>query len=170
MSNHIKAGQALTDFSVETTSGEPFTPHSLQAHYTVIYFYPKDSTPGCTTEGREFNERLSEFKALNTVIYGASMDSIKRHHNFKKKQGFEFELISDPDGHFCKQFNVYQLKKNFGIEYMGIVRSTFLFDPQGELIHEWRKVKVKGHAQEVLETLQAYQAKISPPLTFPNLP
>ncbi len=155
--SQIAVGQTLPEFSVETTAGIPFTHKDLMGHYTVIYFYPKDSTPGCTTEGRDFNQRLPEFTALNTSIYGASMDSMKRHHNFKTKQGFEFELISDPEGTFCALFGVYQLKKNFGIEYMGIVRSTFLFDPKGTLIHEWRKVKVKGHAQEVLETIQAHQ-------------
>ncbi|MCF6298857.1 MAG: peroxiredoxin [Thiomicrorhabdus sp.] len=157
--NHspITLGQSLPDFSVETTAESPLTSQDLLGHYTVIYFYPKDSTPGCTTEGRDFNQLLPEFSSLNTIIYGASMDSMKRHHNFKTKQGFEFELISDPEGTFCGLFNVYQLKKNFGIEYMGIVRSTFLFDPKGILIHEWRKVKVKGHAQEVLETIQAHQ-------------
>ncbi len=153
----IKVGDTLPNFSVETTAETPFTTEDLIGHYTVIYFYPKDSTPGCTSEGRDFNQRLADFKALNTTIYGASMDSMKRHNNFKAKQGFEFELISDPDGTFCHLFGVYQLKKNFGIEYMGIVRSTFLFDPKGILIHEWRKVKVKGHAQEVLETIQTHQ-------------
>ncbi len=153
----ITIGQSLPDFSVETTADSALTQQNLQGHYTVIYFYPKDSTPGCTTEGKDFNQRLAEFTQLNTVIYGASMDSMKRHHNFKTKQGFNFELISDPDGTFCALFNVYQLKKNFGIEYMGIVRSTFLFDSEGVLIHEWRKVKVKGHAQEVLETIQIHQ-------------
>ncbi len=153
----IAIGQRLTDFSVDTTANTPLTHQDLQGHYTVIYFYPKDSTPGCTTEGKDFNQRLPEFTQLNTVIYGASMDSMKRHYNFKNKQDFQFELISDPEGTFCALFGVYQLKKNFGIEYMGIVRSTFLFDPQGTLINEWRKVKVKGHAQEVLETIQSYQ-------------
>ncbi len=153
----IAIGQSLPDFSVETTADSPLTQQNLQGHYTALYFYPKDSTPGCTTEGKDFNQRLAEFTQLNTIIYGASMDSMKRHHNFKTKQGFNFELISDPDGTFCALFDVYQLKKNFGIEYMGIVRSTFLFDPKGVLIHEWRKVKVKGHAQEVLETIQIHQ-------------
>ena len=153
----IMIGQTLPEFSVDTTAESPLTFQDLLGHYTVIYFYPKDSTPGCTTEGRDFNQRLPEFTSLNTTIYGASMDSMKRHHNFKTKQEFEFELISDPEGTFCNLFGVYQLKKNFGIEYMGIVRSTFLLDAKGVLIHEWRKVKVKGHAQEVLETIQAHQ-------------
>jgi len=94
----IAIGQSLPDFSVETTADSPLTQQNLQGHYTVLYFYPKDSTPGCTTEGKDFNQRLAEFTQLNTIIYGASMDSMKRHHNFKTKQGFNFELISDPDG------------------------------------------------------------------------
>ena len=153
----IQLGEKLPEFSIEMTSEQSLNNKSLDGHYSVIYFYPKDSTPGCTTEGRDFNELLPEFSAINTTIYGASMDSMRRHNNFRTKQGFEFELISDPEGEFCSLFNVYQLKKNFGIEYMGIVRSTFLFDPNGILIHEWRKVKVKGHAQEVLETLKSHQ-------------
>ena len=154
----IQLGDSLPDFSTETTSDKTLTNQALSGQFTIIYFYPKDSTPGCTTEGRDFNALLPELNELNTVVYGASMDSMKRHNNFKTKQGFEFDLISDPESHFCNLFNVYQLKKNFGIEYMGIVRSTFLFSPKGKLIHEWRKVKVKGHAQEVLETIKTYQA------------
>ncbi len=155
----IETGHKLPSFSVETTSNTTFTNADLNGHYTVIYFYPKDSTPGCTTEGLDFSHLTPQFNLLNTVIYGASMDSMKRHDNFKAKKGFLFDLISDPEGQFCALFNVYQPKKNFGIEYMGIVRSTFLFDPNGVLIHEWRKVKVKGHAQAVLETIQTHQEK-----------
>ncbi|GKT12148.1 MAG: thioredoxin-dependent peroxiredoxin [Thiomicrorhabdus sp.] len=154
----IQLGEKLPDFSVETTSDKTLTNQVMSGQYTVIYFYPKDSTPGCTTEGRDFNQLLPELKQLNTVVYGASMDTMKRHDNFRAKQGFEFELIYDPEGQFCNLFDVYQLKKNFGIEYMGIVRSTFLFDPEGNLINEWRKVKVKGHAQAVLDTLKTHQA------------
>lgn len=157
----LAIGDTLPDFQVDTTAEHPFTQADLIGHYTVIYFYPKDSTPGCTTEGRDFNQRLNEFTELNAHVFGASMDSMKRHNNFKTKQGFEFDLISDPEGTFCNLFNVYQLKKNFGIEYMGIVRSTFVLDPKGQLIHEWRKVKVKGHAQEVLETILAHKKETS---------
>lgn len=147
----IKIGNQLPDFSCDMTSEQTLSKADLLGHYTVIYFYPKDSTPGCTTEGRDFSELTPQFNAQNTVIFGASMDSMKRHENFKAKQQFPFELISDPEGEFCKLFDVFQLKKNFGIEYMGIVRSTFVFDPKGQLIQEWRKVKVKGHAQAVLD-------------------
>lgn len=153
----VQIGSKLPAFSVSATSNINLTEADLNGHYTVIYFYPKDSTPGCTTEGLDFTELYPQFNAINTTIYGASMDSMKRHNNFKIKKGFPFELISDVDGEFSSLFQVYQAKKNFGIEYMGIVRSTFLFNPNGELIHEWRKVKVKGHAQEVLETIQSHQ-------------
>lgn len=153
----LKSGSKLPSFSIPATSDLQLTNTDLLGHYTVIYFYPKDNTPGCTTEGLDFTALHPEFKALDTVIYGASMDSMKRHDNFKAKQGFPFELISDVDGYFSDLFQVYLPKKNFGIEYMGIVRSTFLFNHSGELIHEWRNVKVKGHAQDVLETLRAQQ-------------
>ena len=152
----IQLGETLPEFSTDLTSNLTLSNQDLQGQYSIIYFYPKDSTPGCTTEGRDFNERLPELSQLNTMVYGASMDTMKRHDNFRRKQGFNFELIFDPDGDFCNLFDVYQLKKNFGIEYMGIVRSTFLFDPKGVLIKEWRKVKVKGHAEEVLETIREH--------------
>ncbi|MGB0495950.1 MAG: peroxiredoxin, partial [Kangiellaceae bacterium] len=117
-------------------------------------FYPKDSTPGCTTEGLDFSERYKQFKKLNTEIFGVSRDSIKRHENFKSKQSFPFQLISDPDEKLCNAFDVIKLKKLYGKEYMGIERSTFLFDTTGKLVKEWRKVRVKRHAEEVLESVK----------------
>ncbi|BCN93632.1 peroxiredoxin [Thiomicrorhabdus immobilis] len=153
----IKIGEKLPPFSVVATSNKTLTENDLLNHYTVIYFYPKDSTPGCTTEGLDFTALSPEFTKLNTQIYGASLDSMKRHDNFIAKQNFSFDLISDPEGEFCDLFGVYQMKKNFGKEYMGIVRSTFIFNESGELIKEWRNVKVKGHAQEVLDTINSLQ-------------
>lgn len=153
----IQIGDKLPSFSVTAVSSnshKPLTQNDFLNQYTVIYFYPKDSTPGCTTEGLDFTALAADFSKLNTQIYGASLDSIKRHENFITKQNFSFELISDPEADFCNLFGVYQLKKNFGKEYMGIVRSTFIINKTGELIKEWRNVKVKGHAQEVLETLK----------------
>jgi len=149
----IKIGDKSPSFTVAATSDKTITEQDLLDHFTVIYFYPKDSTPGCTTEGLDFTALHPEFKKLDTQIFGASLDSMKRHDNFIAKQGFSFDLISDPDASFCNLFGVYQQKKNFGKEYMGIVRSTFLFDKTGTLIKEWRKVKVKGHAQEVLDSI-----------------
>ncbi|MDO4906292.1 peroxiredoxin [Neisseria sp.] len=120
----------------------------------VVYFYPKDSTPGCTTEGLDFNARLAQFEALGYTVVGISRDGVKSHRNFCAKQGFRFELLSDADETVCKMFDVIKLKKLYGKESLGIERSTFVLDRNGEIIREWRKVKVAGHAQEVLETLQ----------------
>lgn len=153
----ISIGDKVPNFSLEATSNKTITQNDLNDKFTVIYFYPKDSTPGCTTEGLDFTALQPEFNALNTQIFGVSMDSMKRHDNFKTKQNFSFDLISDPDAELCNLFNVYQMKKNFGKEYMGIVRSTFLVNDSGTLIKEWRKVKVKEHAQEVLEAIKTEQ-------------
>ncbi|MDD9893574.1 MAG: peroxiredoxin [Gammaproteobacteria bacterium] len=154
MSN-VQLGQAIPAFSLEATSETTITADSLKGHNTVIYFYPKDSTPGCTTEGQNFRDSIAEFEAANTVIYGASPDSLKSHENFKGKQEFPFELISDPDKVLAEIFGVWQLKKNYGREYMGIVRSTFLIDANGVLKEEWRNIRVKGHVEKVLEAAQA---------------
>ena len=125
----------------------------------VLYFYPKDSTPGCTTEGQDFRDAKGKFTRQNTVILGASRDSIKRHENFIAKQKFNFDLLSDEDESLCKQFDVIKLKKNYGREYMGIERSTFLIDEEGKLIEEWRGVRVKGHVDEVLAACKAHNKK-----------
>lgn len=127
----------------------------LKGHNVVIYFYPKDNTPGCTTEGQTFRDLYKEFQKANTLIYGVSKDSLKSHENFKAKQDFPFELVSDPQEKLCKLFDVIKLKKIYGKEYFGIERSTFLLDKAGILRQEWRKVKVAGHAEEVLKAAQA---------------
>lgn len=150
-------GKKIADFNLEMTSEKTIKRSDLTGKYTVIYFYPKDSTPGCTTEGRDFRALYEQFQAINTEVYGVSKDSLKRHENFKAKQEFPFELISDPDETLCKIFDVIKLKKLYGREYMGIERSTFLLNEKAELIHEWRKVKVKGHAEEVLKIAQEAQ-------------
>lgn len=150
----LKVGDSLPEFSVAVTGSQTLQKQDFIGQYTVLYFYPKDSTPGCTTEGLDFTALHSEFKKLNTQIFGASMDSMRRHDNFKTKQDFSFELISDPESEFCQLFGVYQLKKNFGKEYMGIVRTTYVINPEGEIIAVWPKVKVKGHAQEVLDFIK----------------
>lgn len=153
----IKINDQIPPFSVEATSNKTITNKDLENKFSILYFYPKDSTPGCTTEGLDFTDLNQEFSKLNTQIFGASMDSMKRHDNFKAKQNFSFDLISDTDAVLCNIFGVYQLKKNFGKEYMGIVRSTFLLDPTGKLVKEWRNIKVKGHAQSVLNTVKELQ-------------
>lgn len=146
----VKLNEIIPDFKVSATSGTEVNTESLKGHKTVIYFYPKDNTPGCTTEGQDFRDAIDEFRAINTVIYGVSRDSLKVHENFKAKHEFPFELISDPDELFCKLFDVIKLKKLYGKEYLGIDRSTFIIDEGGVLIKEWRGVKVKGHVGEVL--------------------
>lgn len=155
MSETIKAGDAVTNFSAPATSGLSFKLSDYKGKSNlVIYFYPKDSTPGCTTEGKDFRELYEDFQSLDTEIFGVSKDTMKRHDNFKAKQEFPFELISDESGDVCELFGVWQLKKTFGKEYMGIVRSTFLIDKEGVIHKVWDKVKVKGHAEEVLDAVK----------------
>ena len=117
----------------------------------VLYFYPKDDTPGCTIEGNDFSALNESFADQNTVIYGVSRDSIASHEKFKQKFNYTIDLISDEDESLCNQFDVIKLKKLYGKEYMGIVRSTFVINPSGEILQQWDKVKVDGHAEEVLE-------------------
>jgi len=138
-----------------TTSNQQVDLNQLSGKNFVIYFYPKDSTPGCTTEGQNFRDNFDHFSELNTLIYGVSRDSIKSHENFKSKQQFPFDLISDPDEILCKAFDVIKEKNMYGRKYMGIERSTFLFDQKGVLVQSWRKVKVKGHVDEVLEMVKS---------------
>jgi peroxiredoxin Q/BCP len=117
---------------------------------TILYFYPKDATPGCTTEGQNFRDNHEEFAKLGVVIYGVSKDTMKSHNKFKKKQGFPFELISDVEGELCEYMGIWRLKKFMGKEYMGIVRTTFLIDEYGEILNEWEVKRVKGHVEGVL--------------------
>ncbi|MDH1265786.1 MULTISPECIES: peroxiredoxin [unclassified Pseudomonas] len=151
----VTLDQPVADFTAEATSGQTVSLSALKGQQVVIYFYPKDSTPGCTTEGLDFRARYPEFQAANTQVFGVSMDSLKKHESFKCKQEFPFELISDPEHTLCDQFGVYQLKKNYGKEYMGIVRSTFLIDKDGVLRQEWRNLRVAGHVDAVLAAAQA---------------
>ena len=151
----VELNQTISDFTCATTANEAMTLTSLKGSNIVIYFYPKDNTPGCPQEGQEFRDNYAEFQAANTVIFGVSRDSIRVHTNFKAKHAFPFELISDPDESLCKQFDVIKLKKLYGKEYMGIERSTFLINTDGVLIKEWRKVKVKNHVADVLASVQA---------------
>ena len=147
-------GKKVKNFSRPATGDQDISLSDLQGKNVVLYFYPKDSTPGCTTEGQDFRDRFEQFEQANTVILGVSRDSLKRHENFKSKQAFQFELLSDEDESLCQQFDVIKLKKLYGKEYMGVDRSTFLLDTSGTLVREWRGVKVKGHAEEVLAAAQ----------------
>ena len=151
---HVELNKPVPDFSAQATGEQTVTPASLAGKNVVIYFYPKDNTPGCTTEGQDFRDAHAEFAGLNAVIYGVSKDSLRTHANFKAKHEFPFELISDPDEALCRLFDVIKLKKLYGKEYEGIERSTFLIDAKGVLRQEWRKVKVPGHVAEVLAAVR----------------
>ena len=151
----VSLDQPVADFNAAATSGQQVSLSALKGQQVVIYFYPKDSTPGCTTEGQDFRDQHAAFQAANTVVFGVSRDGMKSHENFKCKQAFPFELISDKDEALCQLFDVIKLKKLYGKEYLGIDRSTFLIDAQGVLRREWRGVKVPGHVDEVLAAAQA---------------
>ena len=138
-------------FKGECTGNKTISLSELKGKNVVLYFYPKDSTPGCTTEGQDFRDLKGQFTRANTIIFGLSRESIKSHENFKTKERFNFDLISDPDEIICNQYDVIKEKSMYGKKYMGIERSTFLIDSKGKLIQEWRKVKVTGHASEVLD-------------------
>lgn len=152
----VTLNQPIPPFSAQATTGE-ITSEMFKDRYTVLYFYPKDNTSGCTMEGRDFAALYTQFKEAGCEVIGVSRDSIKSHTNFCNKQGFPFALISDGEEALCKAFDVIKLKKLYGREYMGIERSSFLINPQGVVCAEWRKVKVAGHAQAVLEHLQSLQ-------------
>ena len=145
----------VPDFSIASTSGQTFTLSEQSGKVVVIYFYPKDSTPGCTTQAQGFRDLQAEFLAAEAVVVGVSRDSLKSHENFKLKQSLNFELLSDSEEALCQQFDVIKQKKMYGKEVRGIERSTFLIDPNGVLRQEWRKVKVDGHVPEVLAAVKA---------------
>ncbi|MEO1204226.1 MAG: peroxiredoxin, partial [Pseudomonadota bacterium] len=139
-------GRQVRDFTQEATGGEPVNLKSLRGSNVVLYFYPKDATPGCTTEGQNFRDLYPKFRRANTVVFGVSRDSLSSHEKFKDKQSFPFELIADTDEKLCSYFDVVKEKNMYGRKFMGVERSTFLIDADGKLHREWRKVKVKGHA------------------------
>lgn len=143
--------RVVADFRCEATGGKTIRLKELRGRNVVLYFYPKDSTPGCTQEGIDFKDLHGRFRRQNTVIFGVSRDSIASHEKFKKKQGFPFKLLSDPDEKLCRKFDVIREKTLYGRKFMGVERSTFFVDADGKLRGEWRKVKVKGHAADVLE-------------------
>ena len=140
------------------SSGKAATLADYAGQWLVLYFYPKDSTPGCTTEGIDFNALLPKFKKLGATVLGVSRDSLKSHQNFCAKQGFRFDLVSDADEALCQAFGVIKEKQLYGRKYIGIERSTFLADPKGHIAQAWRGVRVPGHAQVVLDALKASQA------------
>ena len=148
-------GAAAPDFSGVNQHGETIALSSFRGKKIILYFYPKDNTPGCTLESHDFRDNYKKFETLHTVIFGVSRDSVKSHDNFKCKQALPFDLISDSEERLCQLFDVLKSKNMYGKQVIGIERSTFLINAEGVLIHEWRKVKVDGHCLDVLETIGA---------------
>lgn len=151
----VSIGSPVPAFSATATGGKTLALADFQGSNLVVYFYPKASTPGCTTEGGDFRDRLSHFNDANTRILGVSRDGIRAQENFKQKQAFNFDLIADKEEVLCQIFDVIKLKKLYGKEHLGIERSTFLIDAEGILVREWRGVKVPGHVDEVLEAARS---------------
>jgi peroxiredoxin Q/BCP len=148
-------GKPVPDFSLPATGGGTFRLSSTRGSKVVLYFYPKDNTPGCTTEGADFRDRYKEFKHAGSEVFGISRDAVRSHENFKAKMKFPFELLADPEEKVCKKFGVMKLKNMYGRKVRGIERSTFVVDAKGVLAREWRGVKVPGHAEEVLSFVKA---------------
>ena len=157
----IAVGKKLPDFTLPATGGKQVKLSGLKGKYVVLYFYPKDDTPGCTLEGRDFNALHAKFVRKNAVILGVSRDNLKSHEKFCDKFGFRFDLLSDEDEKVCTLFGVVKEKNMYGRKVWGIERSTFLIDPAGLLAREWRKVQVKDHAAEVLAALSGTGVKAS---------
>jgi peroxiredoxin Q/BCP len=150
----VQLGKKVPAFKAVATGGQTFTLVDAKGSNLVIYFYPKDSTPGCTREGQDFRDNYNTFKRNRTLIVGVSRDSVASHEKFKAKQQFPFELLSDADESLCRLFDVIKEKNMYGRKVMGVERSTFLIDTGGKLRREWRKVKVDGHVDEVLEAVR----------------
>ncbi|KEQ27973.1 thioredoxin-dependent thiol peroxidase [Paenibacillus tyrfis] len=159
----LQPGQPVPDFNLTAGSGESVTLSQFRGKYVVLYFYPKDMTPTCTEESCQFRDYNGQFESLNTEVIGISPDDLKSHEKFAAKYELPFPLLSDPDHEVCELFGVWQLKKMYGREYMGVVRSTFVIDPQGKLVREWRGVRIKGHVEQVLEAVKETQAGVETP-------
>ena len=150
----VEVGKKVSAFKLPATGEQTISLSSLKGKNIVLYFYPRDSTPGCTTEGQDFRDSISKFKRQNCVILGVSRDTIASHEKFKEKQKFPFDLLSDSEEELCNLFNVIKLKNMYGKKHLGIERSTFIINDKGVLKQEWRKVKVKGHVDEVLAAVK----------------
>ena len=148
-------GQAAPNFALKNERGETITLDQYKGKHVVLYFYPKDMTPGCTTEACDFRDAYENFSSLNAIILGVSMDDANRHTKFIEKHGLPFSLLVDENHEVAEQYGVWVLKKMYGKEYMGIERATFLINEEGVIVKEWRKVKVKNHIEEVLQTIQS---------------
>ncbi|MDN3017700.1 thioredoxin-dependent thiol peroxidase [Paenibacillus sp. BSR1-1] len=153
----VEIGKTAPDFTLEANNGEIITLSQLKGKNVVLYFYPKDMTPGCTTEACDFRDQYQEFNDVNAIILGISPDPVDRHQKFVEKYGLPFLLLADTDHKVAEAYDVWKLKKNFGKEYMGIERSTFIIDKDGKVVKEWRKVQVKGHVEEALSYIRENQ-------------
>ena len=153
--NMLEAGKKAPAFNAVTDGDGKIALKDLKGRNVVLYFYPKDMTPGCTAEAEGFRDVIKDFEKANTIVIGVSKDSVKRHDNFKAKHDLPFTLISDEDGKICEAYGVWQIKKNYGREYMGIVRSTFLIDEKGKIAKIWSNLRVRGHVDTVLEAAQS---------------
>jgi len=151
----LEPGSSIPDLKLPASGDRTIALRSFKGQPLVVYFYPKDATPGCTTEGQNFRDLYADFQAAGAEVIGVSKDSVKSHDNFVAKQGFPFALIADVDGKACEAFGTWVEKSMYGRQYMGIERATFLFDAKGKLARVWNKVKVKGHAAEVLDAVRA---------------
>ena len=151
----VRLNRPVPDFTLPAAGDKQLSLSQFQGHNVVLYFYPKDNTTGCSLEAQDFRDHLARFKRRNTLIVGVSCDSLQSHDNFRRKYRLKFELLSDTDKKLCRRFGVYKQKSLYGRKFMGIERSSFLIDAQGVLRHEWRKVRVKGHAHEVLDAVKA---------------
>ncbi|MGZ3768899.1 MAG: peroxiredoxin [Bdellovibrio sp.] len=154
MADKIAMGKKVSNFKLPSSNGESFSLSSKKGKKIILYFYPKDSTPGCTMEGIEFNELLPQFKKLNAEVYGVSRDSLKSHDKFICKYDFKFDLLSDEEEELCKLFDVIKEKNMYGKKVLGIERSTFVIDEDQKLVGEFRKVKAQGHAAEILNYIK----------------
>ena len=153
----LNVGDTVPDFCLPNQDEEEICLRDLKGKWIVLYFYPKDNTPGCTTEAQDFTAALKDFEKLDAVVLGVSPDSPQKHRNFIEKKDLKITLLSDEEKELCKLFGCWQLKKFMGKEYMGVVRSTYIIDPDGKIAAKWEKVKVKGHVDEVKKKLEALQ-------------
>jgi len=150
----VEVGKKIPAFKLPATGEQTISLASLKGQNIVLYFYPKDNTPGCTTEGQDFRDSIAKFKRQNCIVLGVSRDTVRTHENFKTKQKFPFDLLSDTEEELCDMFDVIKLKNMYGKKLLGIERSTFLINDKGVLKQEWRKVKVSGHVDDVLDTVK----------------
>ncbi len=157
-----KAGEPAPDFCLPNQDGEQVCLREARGHWLVLYFYPKDNTSGCTREAVDFTAHLEEFAKRNAVVWGVSPDSVKSHQKFRQKHELQVTLLSDPEHTVLEAYGAWGKKKMYGREYWGVIRSTFLIDPEGQVVATWPKVKVKGHVEEVLATLMRLQENRSP--------